>query len=703
MGTPTKYIAAPVGIASAPVYFRRERTLTGDQASLVSEALCRQQPRRSGESDFGLETLRQRVSLAAHGLSTLPHKGVPRASTKCIERSLQQMMRHLQAVIDLPQGSINSPAMHLPTFAAVCSGVNVEEKTLEPHHIKGENAMTDTMTSTPSTTSENGNGAYENGHTNDTPNTGDHAMEATAQAEPWTAHSERPRENFEEEQRNIDYAAQVTAIRKTQAVIEFKPDGTITFANDLFLQTVGYSMDEIRGQHHSMFMDPTERRSPEYRKFWEALNRGEFQDGEFRRVGKGGKEIWLRASYSPLTDANGRTFKVVKYATEIGEKKRLELEQARIHAMVENVPINIMMADLDFNITYANPATINTLKKIEHFLPIKATQIVGSNIDIFHKHPAHQRRILTDPKNLPHRAAINIGDEIAELLVNAIYDNNRNYLGPMVTWELITARKNLEKQIDNAGIRFESLTTVCEQMGANAEETSTQANVVAAAAEQVSKNIETVATAATEMSASIKEIASNASQAATVALEAVRAAEETNKIMSKLNASSSDIGKVIKVITSIAQQTNLLALNATIEAARAGEAGKGFAVVANEVKELAKETAKATEDIGQKIDAIQGDTNSAVGAIERIGTIINQISDIQSTIAGAVEEQTATTNEIGRNVAEAAKGSSEIAENISGVAQAAQHTSAGASEVLLASKEVSKVTEQMKMALNHAD
>jgi methyl-accepting chemotaxis protein len=181
-----------------------------------------------------------------------------------------------------------------------------------------------------------------------------------------------------------------------------------------------------------------------------------------------------------------------------------------------------------------------------------------------------------------------------------------------------------------------------------------------------------------------------------VASQAVKVAETTNTTIAKLGESSAEIGQVIKVITSIAQQTNLLALNATIEAARAGEAGKGFAVVANEVKELAKETAKATEDIGRKIEAIQTDTQGAVTAIAEISGIINQINDLQNTIASAVEEQSATTNEIGRNIAEASQGSSEIAQNIGGVAQAAKSTAEGASNSQAAAAELARMAVELQ-------
>jgi methyl-accepting chemotaxis protein len=242
----------------------------------------------------------------------------------------------------------------------------------------------------------------------------------------------------------------------------------------------------------------------------------------------------------------------------------------------------------------------------------------------------------------------------------------------------------------------EELSVASHQVVAGSDETSAQAGVVAAAAEQVSRNVQTVAAGAEEMGASIREIAQNASQAAKVAGQATDVAVTTNEQVSRLGESSQQIGNVVKAITSIAEQTNLLALNATIEAARAGEAGKGFAVVAGEVKELAQETAKATEDIVRRVEAIQADTGAAVTAIGEISHIIASINDYQLTIASAVEEQTATTNEMSRSVAEAATGSGEIATNITGVASATATSSQTMGQMGESIGELARMSEDLR-------
>jgi len=505
-----------------------------------------------------------------------------------------------------------------------------------------------------------------------------------------------------------NFAGQVEAIGKSNAVIEFTPDGTILTANDNFLSVMGYSLDEVRGKHHAMFVEEAYGKSSEYREFWAKLNRGEFHSDEFMRIGKGGKVCYIKATYNPIRDRGGKITKVVKYATDTTEMAKMRAEMELFKPMVESAKVNLMLCDLDYTIKYINPASLATLKTIEQHLPVKANQVVGSKIDIFHKDPAHQRAMLATDKNLPHNAKIRVGPETLDLNAVAIYDASGKYVGPMVNWSVVTANVRMADDFESTVAAIASvvssssteLEASAQGMAASSEETTRQAQAVAAASEQATRNVQTVASSAEELTASIREIAGRVQEASQISQVAVRQATETTETMAKLGVSSQEIGQVVKVITSIAQQTNLLALNATIEAARAGEAGKGFAVVANEVKELARQTARATEEISSKIAGVQSETASAVSAIREIAGVINKINEISTTIAGAVEEQNAATSEISRNVGEAARGTAEVSSSISTVTMVAAEGGRTAESIRSAAGGLSVESERLNSAVN---
>ena len=509
--------------------------------------------------------------------------------------------------------------------------------------------------------------------------------------------------------RNADFQGQIAAVGKAQAVIEFHLDGTVITANDNFLNALGYTLAEIKGQHHSLFVDPAYRASADYKQFWRDLNDGKYQAAEYKRIGKGGKEVWIQASYNPIMDLNGRPFKVVKFATDISAAKvdsinnqRQIAESNRTQAVIEFTNEGICLSAND-NFCNAMGYRLEEVKGKHHSTFVEQAYRESAEYKQFWRdlndgkfQTAEFKRIGKGGKEVWLQATYNPMFDINGRVHRVVKYATDISARKVAAAKLVTTIQTVSDNAQALSASSEELTAVSQQMSANSEETATQANVVASASEQVTRNVSTVATAAEEMSASAKEIAKNASEAAKVATQAVKVAAETNTTVGKLGESSVEIGKVIKVITSIAQQTNLLALNATIEAARAGEAGKGFAVVANEVKELAKQTATATEDISQKIEAIQNDTKGAVTAIDQIGKIINQINDIQNTIASAVEEQTATTNEIARNAAEAAKGSNEISKNIANVSEAAKNTTQGANNTLTAATELAKLAADLK-------
>lgn len=346
-------------------------------------------------------------------------------------------------------------------------------------------------------------------------------------------------------------------------MIEFNLDGTIITANENFLNTLGYRLDEIQGQHHRIFVEPAERDGAAYKAFWDSLRRGEYQAAEYKRIGKGGGTVWIQASYNPIHDAEGVLMKVVKFATDVT-------------AQVED----------------------------------------------------RMRRL------------------------------------------------DLQKSIDT------DLGQITESVAATSQRVTSAAD----ASTQASSNMQAVAAGAEELAASVGEISRQAADALAISQQAVTQANETSSIVSGLSTAAQKIGDVVQLINSIAEQTNLLALNATIEAARAGEAGRGFAVVASEVKSLASQTAKATDEISGQVAEVQNTTGGAVAVIEVITQTISRINEISAAIAASVEEQASVTQSISSNMQVAAKGVADITSNMSEIAHVTQSVDVATRKVKDASR-----------------
>ncbi len=513
---------------------------------------------------------------------------------------------------------------------------------------------------------------------------------------------------------------QISAIEKSQAVIEFDMEGTVVRANQRFLDLMGYSHHEVAGRHHRMFVDPDHAGSSEYRRFWDHLRRGEYQAAEYKRIGKGGREVWIQASYNPILDPNGRPCKVVKFATDVTRSKLAAADFAGQIAAISRSQA-VIEFDMDGMVLSANQNFLDTL---------------GYSLDEI---KGRHHRLFVDPDLAASAAyeqfwaALKRGEYLAaeyrrlakggravwiQASYNPIFDlNGRPFKVVKYATDITAAKLEVERKLHQAqeierliaaydavmqkvlgtlGDASDRMSGAAGAISATATQTSAESANVSAAVQQTDANLQTVASASEELSSSIREIARQISTSTTMAGAAVSQGNEAEERIRRLDTMAQSIGTVVDLIRNIAGQTNLLALNATIEAARAGEAGKGFAVVASEVKSLANQTAKATEEIGTLITSIQDSVGGAVEIIGEIRSTIERLNEASVAVAAAVEQQATATQEIAGNVTSAADGVALVSRSSVEVLGAAKRAAAAADDVQLASGDVATAGKALR-------
>lgn len=466
-------------------------------------------------------------------------------------------------------------------------------------------------------------------------------------------------------------AAVLAALDRSLAVIEFDPAGKIITANANFLKVMGYELADIVGKHHSLFVDPTEVKSPAYSAFWRDLLAGRFLSAEFRRIAKGGRSVWIQGTYNPLIDKSGKVYRVVKFATDVTDRK---LEDVKVQGQI--AAINRAQAVVSFD---PDGTIIEANENFEKALGYKLSEIVGKHHSMFvtaeERNSSAYKTFWDDLRagqfksDEFHRVGKGNRDVFLQATYNPIFDGTGRLVRVTKFATDITAvmERRRKRQAAQAEINRElaEVAGMIARSNAEASGANSTAGITAS-------NVQAVAAGAEELVSSVGEISRQVSVALSVSQEAVTQAESATQVVSGLATAAQKIDQVVELINTIAGQTNLLALNATIEAARAGEMGKGFAVVAQEVKQLAAQTSKATEEIASEIAAVQTISSKAVQSIDGITAIITRINDISSSIAAAVEEQAAVTQNMSGSMHTAASGVEDIAKALADISNSTQ-------------------------------
>jgi methyl-accepting chemotaxis protein len=465
---------------------------------------------------------------------------------------------------------------------------------------------------------------------------------------------------------NVELEAKLVALDKAQATIEFSLDGTVLTANRNFLNTLGYELSEIAGKHHSMFVEAAYRDSPDYAEFWRKLRAGESQIAQFKRIGKNGREVWIEASYNPLLDAQGKPFKVVKFAIDVTRQK-MEFADLRGQVDAINKSQAVIAFELDGTVIDAND---NFLRALGYRLD----EVKGKHHSMFVE-PAYRssadytefwRKLRAGEFQAAQYKRIGKGGREVwiEASYNPIFDLNGK------PFKVVKFATDITRQIELLAQLKQLIDLNFAEIDSAIGRTSQQANAAAHAAQETSGNVQMVASAAEELAASVGEISQSMTQsrsASDAAFDRVTAVGDATR---KLSAAAQSMGGIVGLIQNIAGQINLLALNATIESARAGEAGRGFAVVANEVKNLANQAAHATEQISNEIEGVQSVSSDVVQALGEIRTSIERVREYVSATASAVEEQSAVTRDMSANMQSASAAVSTISTNINEITTA---------------------------------